>query len=91
MGWDRSFPRAFLKAQMGAGMPMDAIEKGEILEWTSPFKPMSVAQVEVLGQEGVTAVELCKWPEDAREDLLAKVELRDEALLRAAADRTRAE
>ena len=35
--------------QMGAGIPMDAIEKGQVAEWMSPFKPMSVAQVEVLG------------------------------------------
>ena len=43
---------------MGAGMPMDAIEKGEIVAWTSPFKPLSVAQLEVLCtaliQEGCT-------------------------------------
>ena len=33
------------QVQMGAGMPMNAIEKGEMVEWKSPFNPMSVAQL----------------------------------------------
>ena len=35
--------------QMGAGMPMNAIEKGEMVEWKSPFFPTSVAQLTILG------------------------------------------
>ena len=36
------------QVQMGAGLPMDAIESGETKEWKSPFKPTSAAQIEVL-------------------------------------------
>ena len=41
---------AYLKDQlrMGAGLPMNAIESGQITEWKSPFQPTSVAQLEVL-------------------------------------------
>ena len=35
--------------QMGAGMPMNAIEKGEVAEWKSPFRPTRVAQLRILG------------------------------------------
>ena len=34
--------------QMGAGLPMNAIESGETKAWKSPFRPTSVAQLEVL-------------------------------------------
>ena len=37
------------QVQMGAGMPMNAIEKGEMVEWKSPFNPMRVAQLTILG------------------------------------------
>ena len=36
------------QGRMGAGLPMDAIEKGEMVKWQSPFFPTSVDQLEIL-------------------------------------------
>lgn len=48
--------------QMGAGLPMNAIESGQTTKWKSPFRPTSVAQLEVLCtaliQEDAKLVEL---------------------------------
>ena len=33
--------------QMGRGIPMDAIERGDVERWICPFEPLSVPQVEV--------------------------------------------
>ena len=56
MGWDRSFARAFLKAQMGAGMVLPSAGRAFISIKDADKGPLMVEAAEVLVEQGFTLV-----------------------------------
>ncbi|SEO56980.1 carbamoyl-phosphate synthase large subunit [Salinihabitans flavidus] len=56
MGWDRSFPRAFLKAQMGAGMVLPTEGRAFISIKDSDKGPVMLEAAQTLAEMGFTIV-----------------------------------
>ncbi|WP_166417484.1 carbamoyl-phosphate synthase large subunit [Cochlodiniinecator piscidefendens] len=56
MGWDRSFPRAFLKAQMGAGMILPRTGRAFVSVKDSDKTPMIIEAAKTLCDQGFTVV-----------------------------------
>ncbi|SLN22198.1 carbamoyl-phosphate synthase large subunit [Ruegeria meonggei] len=56
MGWDRDFPRAFLKAQMGAGMVLPASGRAFISIKDADKTPAMLEAAQVLVEQGFTLV-----------------------------------
>ncbi|WP_170478490.1 carbamoyl-phosphate synthase large subunit [Ruegeria arenilitoris] len=56
MGWDRDFPRAFLKAQMGAGMVLPSSGRAFISIKDADKTPMMLEAAQLLAAQGFTLV-----------------------------------
>ncbi|WP_170331909.1 carbamoyl-phosphate synthase large subunit [Ruegeria arenilitoris] len=56
MGWDRDFPRAFLKAQMGAGMVLPSSGRAFISIKDADKTPAMLEAAQVLVEQGFTLV-----------------------------------